>query len=140
MEVGNFSFKAKDVIFKEGQSAGKVFEIISGEVLCLKWSNDRLIPIMIARKGDRLGEATFIKNGKYNYSAVTLSFTETNPVSIQNYKAEFSKTPDWMPALLGIMASRFHHTMDLLAENRVGILNESEFPPALEIELKKLLG
>lgn len=140
MEVGNFSYKAKDVIFKEGQSAGKVYEITSGEVLCLKWNKDRLIPIMIARKGDRLGEATFIKNGKYNYSAISLSYTETNPVSIQSYKAEFAKNPEWMPALLGIMASRFHHTMDLLAENRIGILSEQEFPPALEIELKKLLG
>jgi CRP/FNR family transcriptional regulator, dissimilatory nitrate respiration regulator len=140
MEVGNFSYKAKDVIFKEGQSAGKVYEILNGEVLCLRWNKDRLIPIMIARKGDRLGEGTFIKNGKYNYSAVTLSFTETNPVSIQSFKNEFTKSPTWMPTLLEIMASRFHHTMDLLAENRIGILSEEEFPPALEIELKKLLG
>ncbi len=140
MEVGNFNYKAKDVIFKEGQSAGKVYEISSGEVLCLKWNKDRLVPIMIARKGDRLGEATFIRNGKYNYSAVALSYTETNPISIQTYKAEFSKSPEWMPALLGIMASRLHHTMDLLTENRIGILSEQEFPPALEIELKKLLG
>lgn len=140
MEVGNFSYKAKSVLFKEGESAGKVYEILSGEVLCLKWNKDRLIPVMIARKGDRLGEATFIKNGKFNYSAVTLSFTETNPVSIQTYKNEFAKHPSWMPALLGIMASRVHHTMDLLAENRVGILSEEEFPPTLEIELKKLLA
>lgn len=139
MEVGNFNYKAKEVIFKEGQSAGTVYQVENGEVLCVKWNKDRLIPIMIARKGDRLGSATFIKNGKYNYSAIALSFTATNPISIQTYKSEFTKTPSWMPELLGVMASRLHHTMDLLAENRVGILSEEEFPPSLEIELKKLL-
>lgn len=143
MEVGNFQFKAKHVLFKEGQPASSVYKIENGEVLCVKIVRDRLVPVLLAGKGDIIGETAMIAGGKYNYSAITLQFTQTEPISQSKFQEEFRKSPAWMGKLIAIMASRFQHTANLMAENRVihpSIFDESKFTPAFEIELKKLLG
>lgn len=142
MEVGVFSFAAKVVLFKEGEPAEKLYKLSQGEVLCVKLVKDRLIPIMVAKKGDCIGESALVSGGKYQYSAITLTFTETDPVSSSTYKKEFGKCPNWMERLLKIMSQRFGHTAALVAENRIihpSVIDESQFSPTFENELKKLL-
>lgn len=142
MEVGVFSFAAKTVLFKEGTPAEKLYRITSGEVLCVKLVKDRLIPVMLAKKGDCIGESALVNGGKYSYSAITLGFTETDPVSSDVYQKEFKASPTWMGKLLRTMALRFDHTASLVAENRIihpSVFDESQFTAAFENELKKLI-
>jgi CRP-like cAMP-binding protein len=49
------TFNSRSVLFKEGADAAKLYIVKSGEVLCLKASQDRIIPVFLAQKGDVLG-------------------------------------------------------------------------------------
>lgn len=136
-------FKAKHVLFKEGQPAKNSFKVVSGEVLCLKFTNGRLVPVMLATKGHVIGENALIHGGKYDYSAIVLDNGEIETTSSETYWNEFKTSPQWMPNLINTMLSRLNNTANLLAENRVihsSIYDEQHFTSAVEIEYKKLLG
>ena len=136
-------YKEKQVLFKEGQPAQNSFKIITGEVLCLKFTNGRLVPVILATKGHVIGENALIHGAKYDYSAIALENSEIQLTSSENYWNEFKTSPQWMPNLINTMLSRLNNTATLLAENRVihsSIYDEQNFTSAVEIEYKKLLG
>lgn len=132
------------VLFKEGEAANKLYVVKEGEVICLKSSKDRLIPIFLAKKGDIIGEAAMIQDLSYTYSAISLTpATELIEISSFSFKQVFSKTPDWLLNLTISMISRFQSTSGHLAENRIihpSIISNDEFEPKREVEFKKLLS
>ncbi|MFP5386801.1 MAG: Crp/Fnr family transcriptional regulator [Bacteriovoracia bacterium] len=140
MDKVNFGFRS--VIFKEGDKASKLYLIKSGEVLCLKFSKDRLIPVFLAKEGDIIGESAIVPDLIYTYSAISLANTELIEVSSFSFKQVFSKSPGWLQDLTTTMISRFQNTSSLIAENRMvhpSIIDEDQFTSQLEIEFKKLL-
>jgi CRP-like cAMP-binding protein len=135
-------FKPRELIFKEGDKANKLYIVSTGEVLCLKFSNDRLIPIFLAKQGDILGENAMIADSLYQSSAITLSRVELIELPSFNFKRIFSESPEWLRDLTSTMVSRFQSTASLIAENKVispEILSEEEFTPKIEAEFKKLI-
>lgn len=143
MEIGHYHFKAKHVLFKEGQQARSAHKILTGKVLCLKFTNGRLVPLMMAKKGDVIGEEALIAGGKYSYSAIVLEYSEIHPTSGEQFNKEFKDAPPWMAKLISTMLSRLHNTAGLLADNRIihpSVFNDQDFGPSLEIEYKRLLG
>lgn len=141
MEKLNFS--PKSVLFKEGSKAEKLFIVKRGEVLCLKFSKDRLIPVFLAKEGDIVGESAMMKDFPYTYSAISLGNTEVMEVPTSSFEQVFSQTPEWLVNLTSTMIFRFQNTSSLIAENRMihpSIIREDRFTSQVEIEFKKLLA
>lgn len=141
MEKLNFGYRA--VVFKEGTPAKKLFLVKRGEVLCLKASKDRLIPVFLAKEGDIIGESAMIDDLIYTYSAISLSNTEVIEIASSTFKDVFTKGPEWIIELMTTMISRFQSTSSLIAENRMvhpSIISEAAFTSQVEIEFKKLLA
>lgn len=136
------NLKFRSLVFKEGGTANKLYLVKSGEVLCLKSSKDRLIPVFLAKEGDIIGESAMIQNGVHTYSAITLTNAELVEVTSFSFKQVFDKAPDWLVDLSTTMISRFQNTASLIAENRLihpSIIGEEQFTAEIEIEYKKLL-
>ena len=136
-------FKAKSVMFREGDDASVLMIIKSGEVLCLKASKDRLIPIFLGKNQDIIGESAMLDGAPYTYSAVALTNVEVIKIPTSDFRHALKAAPQWIIDLTLTMVSRFQNTAGLIAENRVlhpSILSEENFPPSLEIEFKKLLA
>ncbi len=130
-------------LFKEGELAQSMYIIKRGQILFLKHSKDRLIPIFKAETGDIVGENAMKEMAAYGYSAVTLTPVELVEIPAKNFKDIFSKSPGWLLDLTTTMIQRFENTANLVAENRVfhnSIISEEEFPSSLEIQIKKLLA
>ncbi|HXH73399.1 MAG TPA: cyclic nucleotide-binding domain-containing protein [Bacteriovoracaceae bacterium] len=131
------------IIFKEGADATKLYMVKRGEVLCLKSSKDRIIPVFLAQEGDIVGESAMIEGLPYTYSAITLSNAELVEIPAFNFKRVFMEAPAWLVDLTTTMIHRFQSTANLIAENRVIsplILTEDQFSTKLEVEFKKLLA
>jgi CRP-like cAMP-binding protein len=136
-------FDPKSVLFREGDDASQMMIIKSGQVLCLKASKERLIPVFLANGQDIIGESAMLFRAPYTYSAIALNRVEVMSVPSKNFTDALDAAPEWLTDLTLTMISRFQSTAGLVAENRVlhpSILSEEEFPPSLEIEYKKLLS
>lgn len=134
---------AKKVLFKEGQMAKKLYLIKSGEVLCLKSSNDRLIPVFRAQAQDIIGENAMITNSPYSYSAIATERSQLIEINSDNFAQILKDAPEWLIDLTNTMISRFQQTASLIAENRAihsSIVSEEHFPSSLEVEFKRLLN
>lgn len=141
MQKVNFGFRT--LIFKEGMIATKLYLVKSGEVLCLKSSKDRLIPVFLAKEGDVIGESAIIEDLIYTYSAVALTQVELVEIPAGNFHEVFKSGPQWLQELSTTMISRLQNTSNLIAENRMvhsSIISEDIFTSQLEIEFKKLLA
>ena len=133
----------RTLVFQEGLPANKLYLVKTGEVLCLKSSRDRLIPIFLAKAGDIIGESAMVKELDYTYTAITFSHSELISVTAESFKEVFEKAPTWLTELTTTMISRYQSSANLLAENRMfhqSILSEELFPSELEIEFKRLLS
>jgi CRP/FNR family transcriptional regulator len=136
-------FSTHSVLFREGDPANKLFLIKSGQVICLKSSKERLIPVLLAKGQDIIGESAMLSDAPYTYSAIALTQVETESVDNSKFREILVEAPQWLHDLTITMIARFQSTAGLVAENRVlsaSILGEEDFPPALEIEFKKLLS
>lgn len=141
MEKASFGFRS--VIFKEGAKATKLYIVKSGEVLCLKSSKDRLIPVFMAKEGDIIGESAMIQDLPYTYSAISMASTELIEVTSFSFKQVFNSAPDWVLNLTTTMIDRLHSTSNLVAENRMihpSIIGEDLYNSQVETEFKKLLN
>lgn len=136
-------FSPKSVLFREGDDASKLMIIKSGEVLCLKSSKDRLIPVFVAKEQDIVGESAMLEGAPYTYSAIALTPVEVISVNNSDFTQALKVAPQWLLDLALTMVARFQSTAGFVAENRVlhpTILGEENFPPSLEIEYKKILN
>ena len=141
MEKLNIGYR--QVIFKEGAKANKLYMVKAGEVLCLKSSKDRLIPVFLAKEGDIIGESAMVQDLVYTYSAISMANTELLEVTSFSFKQVFSKAPEWLSELTTTMITRFQNTSNLIAENRMihpSIISEEAFNSQVEIDFKKLLA
>jgi CRP-like cAMP-binding protein len=132
-----------EVLFREGELAQKLYIVKRGQVICLKRSKDRLIPVFRAEAGDIIGENAILDTGVYGYSAVTLTMAELLEIPAENFRQILEKSPEWLVDLTATMIQRFENTANLVAENRVFnevILSEEDFPSSLETNLKKQLS
>lgn len=139
----NLNLPTRSPVFKEGTPATNLYLIKSGEVLCLKASKDRLIPVFLAKEGDIIGESAMIPDLVYTYSAVSLTSVELIEVSSSSFKDVFQEAPKWMRELTTTMISRFQSTANLVAENRIvhpSIIAEEKFTSEVEVDYKKLLS
>lgn len=137
------SFNYQSVMFKEGLPADKLFIIKSGEVLCLKSANDRLIPIFLAKEGDIIGESAMMEKLDYTYSAISTSKVEVLEIPSSNFDQVFKMAPNWLKELLTTMIIRFQNTSNLVAQNRIvhsSVIDEDQFTPQTETVFKKLLA
>lgn len=134
---------ADGVVFREGDAANKLYLIKRGQVLCLQSSNDRLIPVFLAKENDIIGESAMVQQLVYTYSAISISEVELIEVSTDNFKQVLELAPDWLTNLTTTMIARFQNTAKLIAENRVIsplIISEERFSSKREIEFKRLLN
>ena len=134
---------SRSVVFKEGADATKLYLVRTGEVLCLKASKDRLIPVFLAKKGDIIGESAMLTNSVHTYSAIALTYTELVEVPTSSFQEVLSVSPDWLVDLTKTMINRFQNTSTLIAENRIihsSIISEEQFSSMIEVDFKKILS
>lgn len=139
----NLNVSTRSVIFKEGEKASKLYIVKSGEILCLKSTKDRLIPVFLAKEGDVIGESAMIHDSNYSYSAISLANSEIVEITSFSFKQVFGKAPDWILNLVKTMVSRFQVTSSLISENRIvhsSIISEDRYSPQVEIDFKKLIS
>jgi CRP-like cAMP-binding protein len=137
------NFDPYKVLFKEDEIATKLYMIKSGEVVCLKAANDRLIPVFVAKENDIIGESAMMKDFINTYSAISLTSVEVIEIPALNFRRVMETSPQWIVDLTATMISRFQNTAHLIAENRVIsplIMDDGKFTPAQEIEFKKMLN
>ena len=142
MLQGKFMLDSKKLIFKEGDPAAKLYMIKSGEVLCLKQSNDRLIPVFTAKENDIIGENAMMSGGINSYSAISNSVVELIEIPASHFSTVFREAPEWLIELTKTMITRFQNTASLIAENRVihsSLVDEDRFTSELEVECKNLI-
>lgn len=133
----------RQVLFKEGEAADKLFLIQSGEVLCLKFSKDRLIPVFKAKAEDIIGEGAMLQDGVHSYSAVCLDQVQAIEIPNETFVDVLSEAPTWLVDLTSTMINRFQSTAKLIAENRAihnSIISDEEFTSAFEVEMKRILS
>ncbi len=143
MLQGKFPLDNKKLIFKEGETATKLYMVKSGEVICLKQSKDRLVPIFTAKENDIIGENAMVSGSNYSYSAVTNSMVELIEIPASHFSTVFREAPEWLVELTTTMLNRFQHTANLIAENRIihpSLVQEDKFTSEFEIECKKMLS
>lgn len=143
MSDSNQTYPPKTVIFREGEEASRLLMVKSGQVLCLKFSKERLIPVFLAKSQDIIGESAMLSGAPYTYSAIALSPVELISVPNSDFRQVMDVAPQWLVDLTITMIARFQNTAGLVAENRVlhpSIVSEEDFPPSLEIEYRKLLS
>ena len=136
-------FQPNSVLFREGDDANNLMIIKSGEVLCLKASKERLLPVFLAKAEDIIGESAMLEGAPYTYSAIALSNVEVVTIPNSDFRQALGVAPQWLMDLTITMVARFQSTAGLVAENRVlhpSILSEDQFPASLEIEYKRLLS
>ncbi len=139
----NRSIDHHTVVFREGDPATQLYLVKSGEVLCLKSSKDRLVPVFLARAGDVIGEAAMIPTVPYTYSAIALERGELVGIPAENFAEVFRESPDWITQLTRTMIDRFQNTANLIAENRLihpSVIAEDQFSSQIETEFRKLLS
>lgn len=133
----------KKVLFKEGDPAKELLLIKSGNILCLKKSKDRLIPILIAKEQDIVGESAILDDKTYQYSAIALGHVETIAITHDQFHEAFKKSPSWIKQLSELMVQRYSNTSSMIADNRILsplILSDEEFTAEIEVELKKMIN
>ena len=145
LSMGNSQnyFNINSVLFREGDIASNVFIVKSGEVLCLKSSKDRLIPVYLAKPNDILGESAILEGAPFTYSAIALSQVEVISINSTDFHKVMQTAPQWLKDLTLTMGARFQSTAGFVADNRVihkSILSEEQYTPPLENEYKKLLN
>jgi CRP-like cAMP-binding protein len=134
---------SRAIVFKEGSQASKLYLVRTGEILCLKASKDRLIPVFLAKRGDIIGESAMLDNSLHTYSAIALTYAELVEVPSSNFKEVFAMSPEWLVELTQTMITRFQNTSTLIAENRLihpSIISEEQFSSMIEVEFKKILS
>lgn len=142
MESNQIGFNPHQVIFREGEKAKKLFIISSGEVLCLKNSKGKLIPVFRAGEGDVIGESAMIEGAPFTYSAVSTTNVQLIELNAHDLHEVLKLSPGWLANLTSTMITRFNNTANLVATNRIlhkSIMSAEDFTPAREMELKKLL-
>ena len=141
---GNTSiYNINSVVFREGDDASKLYIIKSGEVICLKSSQGRLIPVFLAKANDIIGESAILEGAPYTYSVIALSQVELVAINSKDFHQVMNEAPRWLKDLTLTMAARFQSTAGLVAENRVihhSIFSEEQYTSSLEIEYKRLLN
>jgi CRP-like cAMP-binding protein len=142
MAQSKVAFEKKRLIFREGGPANKLYMIKSGEVLCLKQSKDRLIPIFTAREDDIIGENAMLKDATNAYSAIASSDVEVIEIPSSHFATVLKEAPEWLVELTSTMINRFERTASLIAENRIinsALVDETIFTDEFEVELKRVL-
>ena len=133
-----------EILFKEGQSTTSIFIVKSGEVVALKRSKERLIPILWANAQKMLGEEAVLTGGDYSYSAVALSECEIIEIPADQIKRIMASAPAWMSGLLATLGERSQGMSSAIAEHRISHQElsgtQAELAPQEENRLKKLLN
>jgi CRP-like cAMP-binding protein len=135
--------ESRELIYKEGDSARNLFLITHGEVLILRFSKERLIPVYIAKEGDVIGENAMLEGSIYQNSAISLSRVELIEMPSVSFKQVFLDSPNWLKDLTVSMVNRYQMTASLIADNKVlypDIVSEDQYTPQLESEFKKLIN
>lgn len=113
-------FSKDSVIFKEGDPIDTFYIINSGVVRCLKWSGDRLSPILTGVEGDIIGEDCVLsQEDEYFYSAVALQDCELVVVDKKDVDSFFLEQSPWFKSLFDNISDKVQNTIGLITEHRI---------------------
>jgi CRP-like cAMP-binding protein len=132
-----------EILFKEGQVTTSLFIVKSGEIVGLKRSKERLIPVLWANTQRVLGEEAVLTGGEYTYSAIALVESEVIEVPADQVKRLMASAPAWMSGLLATLGERSIGMSSAIAEHRIShpeLSGTQELAAQEENRLKKLLN
>lgn len=118
-DVKEVSFKAGEVVFRQGERPHSFYLVKVGAVICLKNDDHRLTPVFTSVEGDIIGENSLIIRKGYGYSAVALEDTVLIQIESQDIHTYLDSKSDWIRNILTNIAKKSLHTDEIISEHRI---------------------
>lgn len=114
-QVPTQTFKAGEVIFKEGDPPGAVYIIISGEVEVFKEHEGESAAVAILDRDSVFGDMSLISQAPRSASVRALSDTECFVVGLEEYQTILKTTHPLIQTILKILSGRLRSMTQSLA-------------------------
>lgn len=135
-------FKKNTVIYTERDQCNELYLVKEGKIRILKKSKDRLIPIMVVREREVLGEEDVFCGTNRNTSAIAVEDTVLIKISKDDVVSQIIKSPIWVKDLMKLISERLQSTENLLSEHSIAddkVEQANALDPAEEVKFKSLL-
>lgn len=134
---------AGEILFKEGDLPESFYIVVSGKVTCLKWYNDRLVPVYTPSEQEMVGEDCVLADtNQYFYSAVAMEDCEVIRIEKSEVFKFLNTQSEWIKNILKNISDKLYHTTDFIAEHKIvdnKLLGGVDFSADQEAQLRKKL-
>jgi CRP/FNR family cyclic AMP-dependent transcriptional regulator len=104
--VPSLRLKRGQFLFREGESAGAMYLLKSGNIRIFKKKGDSDIEIETIRSGQILGELAFLDGNPRSASGEALTDCDLVEISGPSFQQVLDKIPDWLKILLRTLVTR----------------------------------
>ncbi|MFC1729126.1 Crp/Fnr family transcriptional regulator [candidate division KSB1 bacterium] len=123
-------YKAKQFIYKEGETASELYIIKSGSVRIIKNLGKDQVTIGVLEKGSFFGEVALFLGEQHGATAVADTDLELAAINKETFNQHFAVLPEWFQTLFKSMAERLRDSIEQLGTSR----KESSPDPTAEKE------
>lgn len=104
--VPTLRLKKGQYLFKEGENAGAMYLLKTGNIRIFKKKGDSDIEIETIRSGQILGELAFLDGNPRSASGEALTDCELVEISGPNFQGVLDKIPEWLKILMRTLVTR----------------------------------
>lgn len=119
--IEQVSFKAGDILFKEGDATYHFYVIQEGEIEIYKTTADgKNVQLGTVGSGSSLGEFAMLDHMPRSATARALTDVSAAKVSEEAYQQLIEELPEWAVAVMRGMIDRIRATNDIIRKNGIG--------------------
>lgn len=136
------TFKAGEVIYKEGDQADNLYIIKSGVVRLCRVREKRILVLATLFMKEIFGSEDVFKKSLHTNNAVALEDVELVEVSANDIREQVGDLPDWIGSVMETLATRLDESESVLEKHKIydSELNESfNLDPEIELIIKENL-
>lgn len=116
--IEQVSFKAGDILFKEGEATYHFFVIQDGEIEIYKTGDSgKKVVLGVIGAGSSLGEFAMLDHMPRSATAQALTDVSAARVSEEAYEQLIDELPDWAVAVMRGMIDRLRATNEVIRKN-----------------------
>ena len=109
------TFKARQFIYQEGESANEMYIIISGKVKIAKNIGKNPVVIATLEKGGFFGEVALFREKQHSATAIAETDLELAVIKKESFYQQFEQLPSWCLTIVQSMANRLHNALEQLS-------------------------
>jgi CRP-like cAMP-binding protein len=111
-------FKAGAVLFREGDPAGYMLVIRSGQIeIFINGKDNQKLPLSIINSGEFLGELSILAGKGRTATAIALTDVSAIKITKQTFEAQTKNLPFWMTGLMTCLTTRIQRINELIRRN-----------------------